>query len=257
MKERLALVVAASFVIAAGGPATALEPVDGLDASGPPVACPNPWDGGSCLGSLAAGTYRTTVFETPFTFTVPEGWSNYEDLPGNFLLLPPGGDIYGVDAGTSDFVGIYQGVGLGANSGTNCDAVEIGPGLDPASMVAALAAREGIIVSDPVPIEIGGLPGLMIDIVDDPSSDAGCRDPEVPFPIKGVIAGLGPLGLVHPTSRTASCRASRCVSFCSTGVTPTWSSRWRMWRLHRRLRTTTSRSSTPSCSRPGDDESKG
>ena len=195
MKERLALVVAASFVIAAGGPATALEPVDGLDASGPPVACPNPWDGGSCLGSLAAGTYRTTVFETPFTFTVPEGWSNYEDLPGNFLLLPPGGDIYGVDAGTSDFVGIYQGVGLGANSGTNCDAVEIGPGLDPASMVAALAAREGIIVSDPVPIEIGGLPGLMIDIVDDPSSDAGCRDPEVPFPIKGVIAGLGPLGL--------------------------------------------------------------
>jgi hypothetical protein len=197
MKERLALAVVASLVISAGVPVTALEPVDGPDASGPPTVCPNPWDGGSCLGALAAGTYRTTVFETPFTFTVPEGWANYEDLPGNFLLLPPGGDIYGVDAGTSDYVGVYQGVGVGASSGTNCDAVEPGVGLDPTSMVAALAAREGIIVSDPMPVEIGGLPGLMIDVAGDPSSDVGCRDPEVPFPIKTIIAGLGPSDFAH------------------------------------------------------------
>ena len=195
MKERLALAVAASLVVGAGVPVTALEPVDGPDASGPPVVCPNPWDGGACLGPLAAGTYRTTVFETPFTFTVPDGWANYEDLPGNFLLLPPGGSLDSVDAGTSDYVGIFQGVGVGVASGTVCDAVEPDVGLDPASMVAALAAREDIVVSDPVPVEVGGLRGLMIDIADDPSSDAGCLDPEVPFPIQGIIAGLGPLGL--------------------------------------------------------------
>ena len=32
---------------------------------------------GSCRGPLARGTYRANEFETPFSFTVPEGWANY------------------------------------------------------------------------------------------------------------------------------------------------------------------------------------
>jgi hypothetical protein len=31
-----------------------------------------------------------------------------EDLPGNFLLVPPGSTLDGVNAGTSDDVGVYQ-----------------------------------------------------------------------------------------------------------------------------------------------------
>jgi len=189
------LALAVGFLVA-GVPAAALEPVDGPHPSIAPT-CPSPWDGGSCLGPLAAGTYRTTVFEDPFTFTVPEGWANFEDLPGQVLLLPPGGILQGVDAETSDYIGIDRPVGVGVAGGTNCDGIEPGVGLDPASMAAALRTREGIHVTEPVPVEVAGLTGLMLDITDDPKSDAGCRDPEVSFPIKSIIAGMPPADFAH------------------------------------------------------------
>jgi len=65
--------------------------------------CPNP-EGQACLGNLAAGTYKTRVFHPAITYTVPAGWKNYEDTPGNFLLVPPHGDLPGVNAGTSDTI---------------------------------------------------------------------------------------------------------------------------------------------------------
>jgi hypothetical protein len=64
-------------------------------SSATPAGCPNP-DGGQCLGPIAAGTYSTVVFGPTITYTVPAGWANYEDLPGNFLLIPPGGDFAGI-----------------------------------------------------------------------------------------------------------------------------------------------------------------
>ncbi len=54
--------------------------------------------------------YTTTMFEPTLTYSVPEGWSNMEDLPGNFLLLPPGSTLEGVNAGTSDYLGVYTSV---------------------------------------------------------------------------------------------------------------------------------------------------
>src|SRR6476659_4891283 len=53
----------------------------------PPVgiACPNS-HGGTCLGTIPAGTYTTTTFRPPITYTIPQRWTNGEDLPGNFLL---------------------------------------------------------------------------------------------------------------------------------------------------------------------------
>jgi len=74
-----------------------------------PVSCPNPEfiPENKCLGEIGAGTYTTQQFHPTLTYTVPEGWSNYEDLPGQFLLLPPGADISGVDPGTSDYIGVY------------------------------------------------------------------------------------------------------------------------------------------------------
>jgi hypothetical protein len=68
--------------------------------------CPNP-EGQQCLGKLTPGTYKTVVFSPTITYTVPKGWRNFEDTPGNFLLVPSRGDLPGVNAGTSDFVGIY------------------------------------------------------------------------------------------------------------------------------------------------------
>lgn len=74
-----------------------------------PPPCPNP-EGQACLGALQSGTYTTTVFQPQLTYTVPAGWSNLEDTPGNFLLVPPHFTLAGVNAGTSDFIGIYTSV---------------------------------------------------------------------------------------------------------------------------------------------------
>jgi hypothetical protein len=74
------------------------------------VPCPNP-EGRDCLGPIAAGTYTTQIFDPTLTYTVPAGgWENMEDTPGNFLLLPPHQSLPGVNAGTSDFIGVYTSV---------------------------------------------------------------------------------------------------------------------------------------------------
>ena len=63
---------------------------------GPSTAdCPN-YEGGLCLGKLDAGTYSTSEFKPKLTYTVPAGWANYEDLRGQFLLVPPRGTLKGV-----------------------------------------------------------------------------------------------------------------------------------------------------------------
>jgi hypothetical protein len=72
-------------------------------ASTPP--CSNS-DGGVCLGRLRGSLYQTVTFKPQIRYGVPSGWANYEDTPGNFLLVPPGYDLKGVNAGTSDFIGI-------------------------------------------------------------------------------------------------------------------------------------------------------
>ena len=56
------------------------EPSAATSAS-PELACPNP-NGGDCLGEIPQGTHETTTFMPALTYTVPDGWANYEDLKG-------------------------------------------------------------------------------------------------------------------------------------------------------------------------------
>ena len=98
------------------------------------VACPNSM-GGECLGELEGGErYRTETFAPQITYATPAGWSNQEDLPGNFLLLPPGRSIDEVDAGAADYVGIYSGASVAA---ADCAPEPMkGVGLQPDAVVA-------------------------------------------------------------------------------------------------------------------------
>lgn len=158
------------------------------------ATCPSLY-GGSCLGELAAGTYTTLEFRTPLTYSVPDGWSNYEDLPGNFLLIPPGGSNEGVDAGTSDYIGVYQGIALAA---ADCSPqVEPGMGTTGVELAAGLAERDGLLASEPVEAAIGGLSGAMVDVSLDPSSDAGCVIPDLGFRIVPLTFGTGPASVEH------------------------------------------------------------
>jgi hypothetical protein len=190
----LAGVIAAGLL--AGSSVGAIAQIDEAASASPTrQPCPNPYGGGACLGPLEPGTYETSEFWAPFSYTVPEGWANYEDEPGNFLLVPPGGTLDGVDAGTSDYIGVYMGVNV-----ASADCVEepaAGVGHSPEAMTAALAGRPGLIVTEPMPVEVGGLSGRMIDIARDPASDAGCHVPDLDEPLLALIIGAGPASLHH------------------------------------------------------------
>lgn len=161
------------------------------------VVCPHPF-GGQCLGTLVSGRrYRTTAFVPPITYTTPSGWSNMEDLPGNFLLLPPGRSVEGVDAGTVDYLGVYSGATVAA---ADCSPKPMrGVGSKPDAVVSALANRPGLTVSDPRAVVVGGLKGIVIAIDLEPDTKAGCKV-EGARTIIPLIIGVGPASLEHAQS---------------------------------------------------------
>lgn len=130
------------------------------EASPSTPACPNP-HGGACLGPLEAGTYTTQRFTPELTYEVPEGWANYEDLPGNFLLVPLTGSLDGVDAGTSDYIGLATSI---AALGLDCNTVLADTGHTPADIAAWFKAEPSLVVTDGGPVEVGGLSGVVLDL---------------------------------------------------------------------------------------------
>ena len=129
-------------------------------ASGRP-SCPNP-NGGACLGPLTAGTYTSSQFKYSVTFRVPAGWTNFEDLPGNVAFVPPGFDVAGVDAGTSDGLGIAASVA--ADSPDCSTQPQPGVGTSAKDIAQALAARPGLTTTKPKVVTLGGLTGYVLDI---------------------------------------------------------------------------------------------
>lgn len=171
-----------------------------------PVVCPNPM-GGQCLGKLEGGKrYRTEIFIPQITYATPAGWSNLEDLPGNFLLLPPGRSIDDVDAGAADYLGIYSGASVSA---ADC-APEPLPkvGLEPDAVVAALAGRPGLEVTGPRAVVVGGLRGRMVSIGLKPGTTAGCTV-EGGLRIVPLFIGVGPASVEH--AQVASLRTQLYV----------------------------------------------
>ena len=169
-----------------------------------PPECPNP-DGGACLGPLQAGAYHTVTFHPQITYTVPAGWGNYEDTPGNFLLVPPGGSLAGVNAGTSDYLGVYSGV---AAEMQDC-AGEIpapGVGTAPGQIAAYWARLPTIRVTAPRAVTVGGLSGVVVDIVANLAHKALCPDPSSSWGYQPLVVGVGPASLEHGLIKALSLR---------------------------------------------------
>jgi hypothetical protein len=127
----------------------------------PVPECPND-EGGACLGLLQAGSYQTTVFGPAITYRVAEGWANYEDTPGNFLLVPPGDDLEGVNAGTSDYIGVYTAVAPTRSSCSERPAPGVQPA--PAAIAESIRRRPDLSASQPRDIDVGGLKGVVMDV---------------------------------------------------------------------------------------------
>ena len=155
--------------------------------------CPNP-DGGTCLGALSAGTYQTSTFHPAITYTVPSGWSNFEDLPGDFLLVPPSGSLGGVNVGTSDYIGIYTSIGAAA---PGCaDGYAPGVGFTPKSIAHWFTRERGLVTTRPISASVGRLHGLRLDMHLSSTWKKTCRYNHGK-PTVQLIVGVPPSGLVH------------------------------------------------------------
>ena len=142
-----------------------------------PVKCPNEEFGGACRGDVPAGTYATTNFDPDITFTVPDGWTNQEDLPDEFLLQLVDDPRY---------LGIYG----DAVAPMECDeAPQPGVGHTVEDLTEWLTSHPGLITTEPEPVSVGGLDGVFLDITLDPSWTTTCPysngQPVVPFIMGG------------------------------------------------------------------------
>ena len=150
------------------------------------------------MGDLDPGTYTTEIFEPRLTYSVPEGWANFEDTPGNFLLVPPGADLPGVDANTSDFVGVYTSVyAQNRECATELQAATAQPGVDttPEAIANEFAERPGLVTDGPRSVELGGLTGFVLDVRVDSKWTGTCF--YYPTPVVQLVGGRDPSALDH------------------------------------------------------------
>lgn len=190
---RRALPISAVAALATGLAAIVAMPAAGANhpAHG---SCPNPDGGGACLGTLRAGTYETKVFRPRLTYTVPAGWSNFEDLPGNFLLVPPRNTLKGVNAGTSDSIGVYTSIAAaapGCAAGRSRTVART-----PTAIARWIGHHPGLDASTPATASVGGLHGLVLDVRQTRGWKKTC-----PYskgtPTVQLISGVRPSGLAH------------------------------------------------------------
>jgi hypothetical protein len=153
-------------------------------------ACPNP-EGGSCLGSLRPGTYTTQAFAPAITYTVPRGWTNREDLPGNFQLQREG---------DNRSLGIYR----DANAPLDCqEAFDPAVGQSVKEYTGWLRRHPLLRVTRPVAVSIGGLRGVYVDVSKAPGNRGkGCPFSDLGGDVPIIIGGRGPAGLHHVITDT-------------------------------------------------------
>jgi hypothetical protein len=154
------------------------------------ASCPNP-GGGECLGTLPAGTYTTTVFRPTVTYTVPDGWFNAEDLPGNFQLYRQDDDQRGALGGS--YIGIYQDAHAASQ---DCREVwQPDVGTSPDEMMGWVTSLPTITASEPEAVSIGGLNGLSTDVI--AKGPQPCTFEEGLDPATPILIGSGVSELHH------------------------------------------------------------
>ena len=156
--------------------------------AGSVLPCDVSWN--ACRGSLVAGTYGTRLFTPPFTYAVGDGWVNAEDEDGNFLLVPPGRAVEAVDAGLTDYLGVYSSVRVPVACSEVADA---SVAATPAAIAEWLANEAPLVTTGRRPVSIGGLSGVMIDVSLSPD-DGGCGG------FYPILVGTGRSSLTHAVS---------------------------------------------------------
>ena len=185
-KDLQAVAPAADAVV--GSIRVAAAPAPGLSALS--TQCTKVF-GGTCLGELAAGTHSTSTFRPKLTYTVPVGWTNFQDQPGEVGFVPPGGDWQAVDPEQSDYIGVFTSI----RGNPNCDGKPVGV-QTPSAFVAMLRGDPRVRVTQQAAATIGGLHGYVLTMRDAGTTSCPWSQGK---PAAPVIAGLAPTptGMAH------------------------------------------------------------
>lgn len=106
--------------------------------------------------ALDAGEYRSSAFSPPLTVTLPDGWLVAGDSPDYFALQPVASDAVGVYVFRSP---------RAASQELDCPiAPAPAVGSTAAELVDWIRDRPGLVVGAAVPVSIGGLAGLQVDV---------------------------------------------------------------------------------------------
>ena len=106
--------------------------------------------------ALPAGTYTSRAFQPAVTFTLPAGWDNPADSADFFQLRPAGSDIAGIYLFRDP---------MPASQDAACpETAQPGVGVSSKDLAAWIRSLPGLVASDPVPVTIGGLTGVTLDL---------------------------------------------------------------------------------------------
>ena len=106
-------------------------------------------------GWLADGTYRAAAFDPPFTLTLPADWQAWQaDADDIWLRRFTGSTTAEIDVGRITVV--YP-------DGCITSPTQLAPGTA-RDLVSWLGSHPGVTVGTPVPITIGGAPGISVDV---------------------------------------------------------------------------------------------
>jgi hypothetical protein len=145
--------------------------------------------GTGCLGDLDAGTYKSQYirpllapgarWQPKFggvTYTVPDGWANWTDWPGE-LGLTTSTDFAATTPGNlepSALIVVLTNVAAESQA-TPCSGVtETGVATTPGAVASWLQSVDGLDASTSTPITIDGHPGVYLDLTMDPSRAPQC-----------------------------------------------------------------------------------
>jgi hypothetical protein len=106
--------------------------------------------------AVAPGTYASSSFRPPITYTLPAGWLIADDAPDYLALEPVASDQVGIR--------IFRSPQAASQDPTCPIAAAPGIGTTAKDLVDWIRSRPGLVAGDPVAVTIGGLVGLQVDI---------------------------------------------------------------------------------------------
>jgi hypothetical protein len=185
----LAAITALGFGVAAGD-----APAENARVQRPPSPTPAPFQADASiepLARVAPGRHSAPGF--PLTFTIPDvmsselfqhvGWLTSWYDTGGLPLLPDTAENRAWLAGAYPLTLLYVLPDIAVAAEDCSHTAAPGVGLTATDIVGALATRQGMIASAPLPVTIGGLSGHQIDLSVAPDWTRSCEGgpPSVPL----------------------------------------------------------------------------